>query len=332
MLLCDSDGIFTKVVVISLLAITVCSGCLPKEKDAKEEAEVPRGEEINLLSLISVQVPGWHEEETVLISKREDMFEYMDGEVELYFAYGFRRLAVKKYKNGESLPMLVEVYEFDKSENAYGIYSFDTVGDKRDIGQDAVYGHGLLKFWKDRVLVRVLAEERYRELEEDVFSFGKQIDSKILTAGTKPHLLSLVPEGKLVPDSLHFFHRNICLNNIYYIPESTALGLSDQTDVVTARYALEEKQTPALFLLIEYPSESGARTAFEKFSALYFRGESISADRQNNVIKVAEWEYNSIALNRNFVILIFEARYPEFCKRLVIATLTKIDLYGEAVG
>ena len=186
----------------------------------------------------------------------------------------------------------------------------------------------ILKFWKDKILVRVFAEEEYQKLEEDVFAFGRQIDSKILTEGSKPDLLSFVPEEKIVPDSLHFFHENICLNNIHYIPESTALGLSEQTNAVTAQYALGGKQPPRL-LLIEYPSEPEARTAFSEFSTLYFpQGEPISADRRTNIVSMGEEEYNSITLNRNFMILVFEAQHPDLCKKLVAATLAKTELYG----
>jgi hypothetical protein len=319
--LLNLDSFFTRAAAISLLAVAVCSGCSSKGREA------PQDEEIDLLSLVSVQIPGWQEEETMLMSKAEDMLKYMDGGAELYFAYGFRRLAVKKYKNEKALSMLVEVYEFDSSENAYGIYSFDTVGDKLDIGQDAVYGYGLLKFWKGKVLVRVLAEEEYQGLEEDVLAFGRQIDPKILTEGSRPDLLSLVSEENLVPDSLHFFHKNICLNNIHYIPESTALGLSEQTDAVTAQYTLGEGRPPRL-LLVKYPDESEAGTAFEKFGASYFQGEPIFADRRINILSMGEEEYSSISLNRNFVILVFDARYPDLCKKLTAATSAKIELYG----
>ena len=130
--------------IIPLLAVVFFSGCSSEE--AKVE-EVPQIEEMDLLSLVSVQMPGWQEKETALISKLKDMSKYMDSDAELYLAYEVRRLATKKYENSQSLPMLVEVYEFDSSENAYGIYSFDTAGDKLNIGQDSAYGHGVLKFW-----------------------------------------------------------------------------------------------------------------------------------------------------------------------------------------
>jgi hypothetical protein len=308
--------------LISLLIVVICSGCSSKKKDT----EAPQGEEMDLLSLVSVQVPGWQEEETVLLSETKDMAKYMDSEAEIYLAYGFRRLAVKKYKNERSLPMVLEVYEFDSSEKAYGAYSFDTVGEKPDIGQAAVYGHGLLRFWKGKMLVRVVAEEDYSELEEDILTFGREVDSRILTIGSRPELLSLIPTEKLVPDSLHFFYKDVCLNNIYYIPEFSALCLSDQTKAVTARYALGGVQ-PALLLLIEYPGEPEAAIAFEGFNTSYLQGvDAAPADQNTKIAQFGEEDYNSMTLRGKFMILVFEARSPGVCVELIASTLAKIEM------
>jgi hypothetical protein len=168
------------------------------------------------------------------------------------------------------------------------------------------------------------------KLAEDVLSFGREIDSRILTTGSLPHLLTLVPEEKLIPDTLHYFHKNICLNNICYIPESVTLGLSEQTDVVTARYDLGGEQPP-LLLLISYPNGVAAETAFMEFGALYYQGEPIDSDQRISVVKMGEDQYSSITLTGNLVILIIDAHNSNVCRRLVAATLTKIELYGKSV-
>ena len=314
---------FVEALIVSLLAIAVFSGCSSKD----QEVEVPQGDAVDLLSLASVQIDGWREKETTLVSKTKDISEYLGREAELYLSYGLKRLAAKEYENKKSQPILVEVYEFGDSEDAYGIYSFDTVGKKLDIGQGAVYNHGLLRFWKDELLVRILAKEEYMELEEDVISFGREIDSRILTTGSTPNLLTLIPEEKLIEDSLHFFHENICLNNIYYTPASTALGLSEQTDAVAARYDLGGKQP--LLLLIQYPNGVAAETAFTEFGDLYFEGEPVYPDRRINIVALGEEEYSSITLTRNFLILTLDAGNAEGCKKLVASTLAKISLYGK---
>lgn len=321
---CNSNSFSMKSLAALLLIIAVCSGCSSKDK----QVETTPVNETDLLSLVSVQMPGWEENETTLISKASDISKHMGNEAELYLTYGLKRLATKKYKNGKSLPMLVTVYEFNSSEDAYGIYSFDTVGDKLDIGQEAVYGHGVLRFWKDNMLVRVLAEEEYTQVEKDILSFGRQIDSRILTTGPKSQLLSLIPQEKLIPDTTHFFHSNLCLNNIYYMPESSTLDLSGDTNVLTARYNLGGEQPP-LLILIEYPNGVTAEKAFAEFSNLYFRGEPVDPVIRINIIQMEDETYSSITLNRKYVILVFEARHADICKKLVAATLASIELYNK---
>ena len=101
--------------------------------------------------------------------------------------------------------------------------------------------------------------------------------------------------------------------------------LSDQTKAVTAEYAMGGDQ-PTRLLLIEYPGESEARTAFESFGTSYFQGISISADQRINIARMGEEEYNAMSLKDNFVILVFEASYSDLCIELVAATLTKIEI------
>jgi len=310
-----------KMLIISLLVVAFFSGCSSEEIRVEE---APQIEEMDLLSLVSVQVPGWQEKEIALISELKDMSKYMDSDVELYLAYGVRRLATKKYENSQSLPMLVEVYEFDSSENAYGIYSFDTAGDKLNIGQDSAYGHGLLKFWKDKFLVRIIAAEEYARLKADVLSFARQVDSRILTTGSRPKLLSMLPKEKLIPDSIHFFHKNICLNNICYMPESALLGLSEQTNALTAQYDMGGSQP--LLLLISYPDETAAMTAFMEFGTVYFQGETVDPERRLNVVRMGAEAVSSISLHRKFVIMVVDARTSEICKKLVAATMAEIEL------
>lgn len=324
MFLCKPDGFFMKATILLLLFIVLCSGCSSKKSDVEE----PTVAETDLLALIFAQPPDWQEGETILINEAKDLLRYIGDEAELYLAYGFKRMAIRKYSGKGKHTIQVEAYEFDSSENAYGIYSFDTVGDKLDIGQDSVYGHGVLRFWKDKMLVRVIVEEEYQDLEEDILEIGRLVNSNILTEGSRPGLLSLIPGENLVPDSVHFFHENICLNNICYIPESAMLGLSGETNAVTAQYALEGKRPPWRLILIEYPSEPEAKIAFENFSAPYFQGEPVSVDQRINVVKFGEGEFSSVSLKRNFLIIVLEARHSELCTKLVAATLAKIELYG----
>jgi hypothetical protein len=314
--------------ILALLLIAFCSACSSKgrENEEEEKTESPAEQGENLLSFVSVQVPGWEEEDGEIITKEDDLKEYMGNMAPLYLSYDLQKLAFKSYKNSNSYPLYAEIYEFASSEDAYGMYSFDTVGDKLNMGQEASYNHGFLKFWKGKMLVRIIAEKEHEILKADILKFGRQIDYNIMESGPKPHIISLIPTENLVPDSLHFFHENICLNNIYYIPESTTLYFSKKTDAVTAEYAVEGSLPSWRLILIHYPDSTTAKNAFNEFTALYFQGESVSSDQRINIILMGDGEYSSIALSKNFMILIFESPNSSVCRKMVADILANIEL------
>jgi hypothetical protein len=314
-----------KIAAFLLILPFIFCGCSKKDKQEPTIAE----EEANIASIVNVNIPGWKAGLDRVINYEQGLRSYLrlysDRLADLYLAYGFKKVATTEYKNSSSLSVMVEVYDFGSSKNAYGIYSFDTVGKKMDIGNDAVYSHGILKFWKGRLFVRIVAQEEYRQLEKSLILFAKAVDQKIINAGEKPYLLTKLPEEKIVPDSLHFFHENVCLNNIYYIPESHILGLSDQTDVVTAQYSFSKDSYPRLFI-IEYPDEISAQNAYNAFTVLYYDVQaSVYKDDDINIVLTDENDNNSISIKRNFVILVFESQTEDFIKKLVKETLKKID-------
>ena len=111
------------------------------------------------------------------------------------------------------------------------------------------------------------------------------------------------------------------------MPESTKLGLSAQTNALTAQYNLGGR--PPLLLLIEYPDTTAATTAFTEFGALYFQGDSIDPELRINVVRMGGEDLNALSLHQNFVIMVLDARTAEICNKLVAATLAKIQLSGK---
>lgn len=317
-----SKVVLIKLLAVFLIAIILFSGCTSKKK-SDEEVQT---QEIDLLSLITIQMLDWKEEKGNLLDNIDSITKYLKDEAELYFSYRLKSMASKLYKNKKSLPMLVEIYEFDNSESAYGMYSFDSVGKKEDIGQKASYERGLLSFWKGNLLVKILAQEDFLDVEKDILKFGREIDLRITTVGEKPELVNLIPDKAIVPDSLNFFYKNICFNNIYYIPESTALFLPEQTEAVTALYALGSKE-PLRLLLIKYSDEMEASVSYGKFGEMYY-GDEFGSTNITNVIKTYEGKYESISLYQNYVIAIFESENQEISEKLMTATMAKLEIFS----
>ena len=97
----------------------------------KGEEKGKMGQEISLPS--GAGGWKWDRKETKYDSKT--VFKYMDGAAELYLAYGFQNLMVRRFEKSNQLPLTVELYEMDSSEDAYGVFSFEHQDEAVGIGQ-----------------------------------------------------------------------------------------------------------------------------------------------------------------------------------------------------
>ncbi len=92
---------FAKLVVVWIMAIILLFGCSSKKKVAKEE----QVQEIDLLSLITIQTPDWKEDKSMLLDE-DNMDKYLDDEADLYLSYRLKRKEVKTMaleKNSEKV-------------------------------------------------------------------------------------------------------------------------------------------------------------------------------------------------------------------------------------
>ncbi len=310
-------------IIIILISLTIV-GCFNNDEPIETTTE-----NVDLLSIVDVNIPNWELIRSRFIADQQDLKRYLGRGDELYFAYGFERLLIREYKNKKSFPLKVEAYLLNSSENAYGLYSFDQVGKKLDIGQGAVYSLGVLRFWKDRLFVKIIATEEYQELEKDAIMFAKIIDSKIKSTGPKPKIISYISEEKLIQDSIHYFHKNISFNNIYYLPETVHLNLNDETNGVAVQYSFGGGNFPRL-IIIEYPDNTLAEIAYNNFKKSYFSDQKTVNESENNIIiQTDENDFNSMYLYKNFIILTFEALTANTCKRLSDQTIFKIDMVSD---
>jgi hypothetical protein len=59
----------------------------------------------------------------------------MNGSAELYLAYDFQNLRVRRYEKPNQPPITLEFYDMASSENAYGVFSFERQDEAAGIGQ-----------------------------------------------------------------------------------------------------------------------------------------------------------------------------------------------------
>jgi hypothetical protein len=266
----------------------------------------------NLTNLLPEGKDGWVRSGKPEIYDRKNLFDYLDGGAELYLAYDFQRLAVQRYVSdsvGKNL-LTVEIYQMNSSPDAYGLYSFDRDGEAVQLGQKGVYGYGLLRFWKERFLVRILGSQD--NLKEIILKFGTEIDQKIKTEGKPPELLSKIPKDNQVPNSDHFFHKQILLNNLYFLSDKNILNLNDKTDCLLADFKLGEQILK--LLLIKYPDYKKAKDAHEVFNKFYLKNEP---SEKNKVIEIEEGKLVGMDLEKNYLLLVFEGKDKKITLQLL---------------
>ncbi len=264
-------------------------------------------------SILPHEISGWIESGQDSAFGRDNIFDYMDGAGEIYLAFDFKLLFVREYTKENSPSLVVEIYEMSSSEDAYGVYTQDTDGDEVRIGQDAVYAAGLLRFWKDTVFARIMAERETAETKAAVFKIGEIVAQSVTKEGKRPDLLDCLNPSGLVSRSIRFFHNVVSLNSHYYLASSNILNLSEKTDALLARYETE-KSKPWL-LLVRYRTSARAKASHVQFLEIYFKERPLSAG-QIQVKKLESGKFSSAWRKGRFLVLVFEADSASTCERL----------------
>jgi hypothetical protein len=255
-----------------------------------------------LESLLPQKAMDFEKSDQAKVYDRKNLYDYLDGGAELYLAYDFQQLVVQDYKSGE-VPITVEIYSMETSQDAFGLYSLDQEGENIRIGDGANYGSGLLKFWKRNYFVRITDMSGNDRFKDTISEMGKNISQKINQQGKPPELLAKLPADGLVPHSDRFFHKQIILNNLYFLSTENMLNLNEKTSAVMGDYVLGKMKLK--LLLISYPDTSSAKSAFENFCDRYLK-TSPSGNRL--IQKVEEGNFVGAELDKDYLWLTFESK------------------------
>jgi hypothetical protein len=307
----DTVGVVILVVAIMLISAT-----------GRAEEQMPKDAIMQCSVLLPQNIAGWVPAGDGEIFTRETIFDYMDGAGEVYLAYDFDHLLVREYVKPSAPPIVAEVYQMASAEDAYGIFTHDTDGEKVEIGADAIYSGGYLRFWKGTLFVRLLAEKETEGVKTAVLTMGKTIAAAITQASKKPVLTMCLPSEGLITKEVRYFHQPISLDIHYYLADTNILNLDAKTEVVLTRY--QQNDQKVRLLLVGYQTAADAQTAYEHFVQGYLQ-EKPAANSQIQVKQVKRGEFVSARHRDRFVILVFEAKDQVMCERLTQATEDKLE-------
>jgi len=244
------------------------------------------------------------------------IFEYMDGAGELYLAFQFRDLHVWQYARDGATTITVEAYRMGSPEEAFGVLSQDLDGEDAKIGRQSLYAAGLLRFWQGPWYFRILSEFETPQTRRVVLSLGQALAAQIPPEGDRPKLLARLPREGLLPQRVHYFHTQICLNALYFFAVENLLGLSEQTEAAMGDYRFDNQ--PASLLIIRYPDPTSATKACARFREVYLKGLSVSsAPLQLAQLENGEWV--GLRLDREYLVLAFRSRSRDVSERLLKA-------------
>jgi len=285
-------------------------------------AEIAKGEEkgkMNQEISLPSEAGGWKWDEKEMKYDSRTLFKYIDGAAELYLAYGFQNLRVRRFEKSNQPPLIVELYEMASSEDAYGVFSFEHQDEAVGIGQGSEFGGGLLRFWKGKYFVSIYAEGEGAEVESGILKMGRAAANSIPTKGSEPKLVGYIP-GKnlgLVDKSVRYLKSHVLLNQRFFVAHQNILNLSRKTEAVLAQY-LQDKQKTQL-LLIRYPDSKEAGDVYQRFMKAYL-SDAQGKDR----LKTEDGKWTFTRQLNEFVIIVFGAPKEADAEVLLKATEKKL--------
>jgi hypothetical protein len=216
------------------------------------------------------------------------IFDYMDGGGELYLGYRFDHINVYEYTTkapGEDA-ILVEVYSFKGSDDAYGVLSQDWGGESVRLSPDwpadqrrALYGSGLLRIWTGGVFVRVMASLETPASREAVLAIGRA-----LVAGralSEPPAMLRAVSGEIGGrfrarlDRQVYLRSHLVLNSVYFLATANVLDLGPEVEAVAVPFEDLREPGPhrrAQVVLVRYANAAAGRLALTHFLSAYLVG------------------------------------------------------------
>ena len=135
---------------------------------------------------IPKKIMGWGAAGRDTVYDRKTLFDYMDGGAEVYLAFDFKQVFVRKFKGPAKGELALDIYDMGSPEEAFGIFSCDREDPEAGIGQESEYGLGLLRFWQGRYFVSITASDDEKKAEKAILELGKAVAAGLGPAGSPP--------------------------------------------------------------------------------------------------------------------------------------------------
>lgn len=279
-------------------------------------ANDPCVRDIELEALLPEEINGWEAGEPDVIYDPDTIFDYIDGAGEVYRAYNFQRLLARFYTKEDNPRIIADLFDMGTSKNAYGVFTHDLEGEDVGIGQGSTYKGGLLSFWKGRFFVSLYAEEETEESKEALLLLGKEVASMIKQEGSPPALVGLFPTQNLREKSIHYFYNHLVLNYHFFVADENLLLLEKDTEAALATY--EEGNEIFYVLIVRYPEERKAISAFEGFTMAY-----MPEAKNSGMLRTENGKWTAARQRKDLLVIVFDALSESQAKSMMERVLER---------
>lgn len=216
------------------------------------------------------EIDGWRLAKTTPEKyNTENLFDYIDGNAEVYIALGVQEVLVYRYKNPNNEEIIVDIFNMGTSSSAFGAYHND-IRDlpSANIGTESESMSNSLTFWKDKYFIVITGMGESENMKKTIIKIGKIIDESIPCKGTPPHIVNLLPNEGLVKSEIHYFKNYDLLKVRFYLSDEDPFLLKENCEGIVARYKIPQANEDFLLFIISYPSKKDTTQALKKLKEI----------------------------------------------------------------
>jgi hypothetical protein len=211
----------------------------PLGSDAVSHDELTRDKDI-LKALLpkAAESPGWRAVSSPQFFEPQNLWEYINGQAEMYIDYGFQLVVTLEYRSLDGArSMAIEIFQMKNPKHAFGIYAAERSTDDRliNMGAQGYLGENVLNFWKGHYYVKLTSFQVSSDTKEILMMLASVIAAKIKGTYSEPELFACFPAKHRVRLSERFIPKNFLgqsfLENGYRV-EYTSGGSSYQVFLV----------------------------------------------------------------------------------------------------
>ena len=180
-------------------------GCEPTW--ATEEKE----EVLKILLPQEGEVSGWKLSSPPRFFHPSNLWEYINGQSELYLNYGFQLVVTSDFTSKQdSNSLTIEIYQMKSPYHAFGIYAAERSPEEHfiEVGVQGYITEDILNFWKGPYYVKITSLQISPAVKEALLSFSKAIANKIKGNYSEPELFACFPQENKIEISERFIPQN----------------------------------------------------------------------------------------------------------------------------